>query len=84
MKCGFRRKHFSESFQWIMAQIEYSRLEKCFLRNPHFIFCSSFQHLPLDGGRFYKRHGNIHPIHSARPLTRLVGTPFNTARWHAL
>jgi hypothetical protein len=27
-------------------------LEKCFLRNPHFIFCSSFQNLRLGGVNF--------------------------------
>ncbi len=42
MKCIF-----SKHFQWLVAKIEYSRPWKCFLRNPHFIFCQTFQNLRL-------------------------------------
>jgi len=36
-------------FKGVSTQIGPRSIEKCFLRNPHFAFCSSFQHLRLGG-----------------------------------
>jgi hypothetical protein len=59
---SFGEHNFRLTFRWFVAQISNHALEKCFLRNPHFIFCSSFQNHLLEGVILRVRQTHYHAI----------------------